>query len=540
MSVRSTQLLAPAELARIQAVSYHPLTHRQGGALPLRTHGSSFAMIASFRTPLFLIVATVALPGCRAAWPFAVAEPAVTETTVAAKAATEPESVVQPTESPTEESQASFTSPATETVAPTASLAVPAPTPTAEQAFAQVLGDIEELGRTDPDAQRQLLKQLQSAKPAHYALVVQQFKAAYAYSRELRQRSRPEPLPVDLPPVESSPIEPASRSDETQQPRFLPEPLGKLDDPRAVRKIDETPQNNQQTTHDQNSPLRTIDPRRNQLAEQITEPERDRRPAVVHADYEEDAISEESPVRPVSAVLTKSNETWEASLKRAIDGLSITTRGPAQSTDDLHERLRLRLLELAAGRHDAALMPIDGLSREEQDYWSKQLFALATLLDHQAQPDQKRRASAASVQLADAAGELSEMCPLTVRNLTFCSQIQGYGAYEPLAVTTFSPGQRLSLYAEVDNFHSVSTPQGYHTALNTSYQILDSTGNRIDGNDFPTIDDYCLRRRRDFHTQYGITLPNQLSPGKYQLQLTVKDQHAHKLGHATVDFDVAR
>jgi hypothetical protein len=431
-------------------------------------------------------------------------------------------------------------SPATETTSPPTSPVLPAPAPTAEQAFAQVLGDIEELGRTDPDAQQQLLKQLQSAKPAHYSLVVQQFKAAYAYSHELRQRSRPEPLPVDPPPVESSPVEPTSRSDETQQPRLLPEPLGKLDDPRAARKFDEMPENEQQLAHDQVTPLRTIDPRRNQLADHVTEPARDRPSAVVHADYEEELVSEESAVVPASAVSTKTNESWEQSLTRAIDGLSITTRGPAESTDDLHQRLRLRLLELAAGRHDAALAPIDGLSTDEQDYWSKQLFAIATLLDHQTQPDQKRRASAACVQLADAAGELSEMCPLTVRNLTFCSQIQGYGAYEPLAVTTFAPGQRLSLYAEVDNFRSVSTPQGYHTALNTSYQILDSTGNRVDGNDFPTIDDYCLRRRRDFHTQYGITLPKQLAPGKYQLQLTVKDQHANKLGHTTIDFDVAR
>jgi hypothetical protein len=251
-------------------------------------------------------------------------------------------------------------------------------------------------------------------------------------------------------------------------------------------------------------------------------------------------VPTDSPVVPASASSPATDESWEQTLSRAIDGLSVATREPPKSTDDLDRRLRLRLLELAAGRQEAALAPIDGLTSGEQDFWSKQLFAVATLLDHEAQPDSKRRATAASAHLGEAADKLGELCPLIVRNLTFCSQIQGYGSYEPLAVTTFKPGQRLSLYAEVDNYRSISTPQGYHTAISTSYQITDNAGNRVDGNEFPTIDDYCLRRRRDFHTQYGITLPTQLAPGNYQLQLTIRDAHANKLGQATVDFDITR
>ena len=77
-----------------------------------------------------------------------------------------------------------------------------------------MIGDIAELGEIDPAAQQQLLKQLQAAKPAHYPLVVQQFKSAYAYSRELRARSRDEELlPLDTYPAVAN---------ENAEPRLLP------------------------------------------------------------------------------------------------------------------------------------------------------------------------------------------------------------------------------------------------------------------------------------------------------------------------------
>lgn len=537
-------MLALAELARIAAVFYHPAVLSPPAEF-FRSANAAHCqlMIVSFRRLMIVLAASLVLSGCRAAWPFAARELNVSETTVAAKPTAEPPSPATPTAPPAEESQASFNAPAPTPPITPISAATPGAASTAEQAFAQVLADIEELGRTDPAAQQQLLKQLQTAKPAHYALVVQQFKAAYAYSRELRQRSRPEPpLPVEvLPHEETLPVEPASRSDDTQ-PRLLPEPLSKLDDPRSARPDVEEPAKATRTPIAEKTSLRAIDPRRDRsvdVAVDLSSPALSKSSAVIQADYEQDAESDEPKVIPTSASSQRIDESWEQSLTRAIDGLLVETREPPQSTDDLHQRLRLRLLELAADRQEAALTPIEGLSSGEQDYWSKQFFALATLLDHQAQPDEKRRATAASVHLADAVNELGELCPLIVRNMVFCSQIHGYGAYVPLTSTTFKPGQRLSLYAEVDNYRSISTPQGFHTALSTSYQILDAAGNRADGNEFPTIDDYCLRRRRDFHTQYGITVPAHLSPGRYQLQLTIKDQHANKLGHATVEFEIA-
>jgi hypothetical protein len=68
--------------------------------------------------------------------------------------------------------------------------------------------------------------------------------------------------------------------------------------------------------------------------------------------------------------------------------------------------------------------------------------------------------------------------------------------------------------------------------------VLDDKGERIAGGEFPDIDDCCRSRRRDFHIQYGLALPEKLEPGRFQLQLVVKDRQSDKIGHATASFEI--
>ena len=50
--------------------------------------------------------------------------------------------------------------------------------------------------------------------------------------------------------------------------------------------------------------------------------------------------------------------------------------------------------------------------------------------------------------------------------------------------------------------------------------------------------DLVRSRRRDFHIQYGLSLPEKLAPGRYRLQLVVKDRQSDKIGHATASFEI--
>jgi hypothetical protein len=60
----------------------------------------------------------------------------------------------------------------------------------------------------------------------------------------------------------------------------------------------------------------------------------------------------------------------------------------------------------------------------------------------------------------------------------------------------------------------------------------------VGGGEIPDVNDCCRSRRRDFHIQYGITLPENLAPGPYRLQLVIKDRQSDKRGQATVAFEI--
>ena len=229
---------------------------------------------------------------------------------------------------------------------------------------------------------------------------------------------------------------------------------------------------------------------------------------------------------------------WQAHLDLAIDDLQTRLADGPQSTAEVHQVVSLRLLQLLAGQTETALQPIPNISPQEQDYWSSQIFSLATFLDHHRQPDDDRRAAASVVHLDEAVGHLRELGTLSVRNLAFCKNVFGYGAYEPINNPTFTPGQQLTLYLEVENYHSESTAKGYKTMLGASYEVVNDSGERVAGGEFPNIEDSCQSRRRDFHIQYGLVLPKTAKSGKHHLKLVIDDRQSDKRGNASIAFDV--
>ena len=104
--------------------------------------------------------------------------------------------------------------------------------------------------------------------------------------------------------------------------------------------------------------------------------------------------------------------------------------------------------------------------------------------------------------------------------------------------TRFRPRQQVTVYAEVENFRSEPAPNGFHTTLASSYQVVDESGRRVDGGQFPEIKDLCLNRRRDFHMQFAIPLPERIYPGQYRLELIVTDLLSNKIGQQSIGFEI--
>jgi len=417
--------------------------------------------------------------------------------------------------------------------------------PTRDEAFAAVLGDIRQLGAENPAALQDLLKQLDTTEPGHWQSLVKRYKADLAMHRQLKQGPAHE-LPIahaahSTPSMGHSTghsTAHAAPAIEQAQPAGVPEtkPAHSHEAPPAQQPIPSTyPVTNASATLEV-SPGVTVTavepPAANVRLASAAEPIGSAGPNQAH-------MPEAGEHEPPHAQLREpAPRHWQASLREAIASLEIQTQSQPLSTSEAYRHARLRLLLLAADDLDGAVAPVPGLSPTEQDYWSKQMFAVATMLDQHSQPETTRRAAAAGMHLAKAYGQLQQMGSLAVRNLTFCESVTAYGSYEPRKSRKFLPGEQVTLYVEVENFRSVETDKGLHTVIGSSYRVVDEYGKQVDGQECSVVDDYCLSRRRDFHIEYGVKLPERIYEGEYRLELTLTDQLGNKIGRTSIDFEI--
>jgi hypothetical protein len=222
----------------------------------------------------------------------------------------------------------------------------------------------------------------------------------------------------------------------------------------------------------------------------------------------------------------------------AIRSMESAAAPGAKSENDIALQARLRMLYLLAGRRDDAMRPLPAAPQATQDYWSSQIYGLATWMDAEKTPDPARRAAETKRILSEALNQLADAAPLTVRNLTFCTAVHYFGSFDAVKSGEFKAGEKVLVYAEVENFHSESTPKGFHTAVKLSWQLFDSRGGRAADYVPATSDETSLTPKHEFFLTKWFYLPSPLSPGKYTLQFTVEDVLGHKVGQSSTELTV--
>lgn len=377
------------------------------------------------------------------------------------------------------------------------------------QALADVLAELAAMGALEPEAQQQLVDDLRATDPALWPGVVQAFRASLAYRRRAADRAKSVAAPAQDQPAE------IARNDIATSSMLEPLESAPIGDPPPAASS-ALPNASDATTASLSSTAAT--------------------------GASASAVQSSLPVQPANhqtpttGPLAKA--AWQQQLAPAIVELEKQTRGSPQDADAVARHVWLRMLYLAAGRRDDALKPIPGIAPAQQDYWSKQLFALATYLDSQRTDDSSLRAAEAVQHLTRAAASLAEQGRLRVCNLAFCSAVESYGVHKRIDQHEFKPDQELLVYAEVENFKSEETEQGFHTALQSSYQILDSQGRRVAHDELPLTEEHCQNRRRDYFVRYFIRLPKTIYDGAYTLEWTIEDTLARKIGQSTIEFTI--
>jgi hypothetical protein len=420
--------------------------------------------------------------------------------------------------------------------------------PANAQAMQEIMAELHQLGALDPAAQNKLMDDLRQTDPALWPLVMQQFRAAIAYKRRMAAHEAMAlsgTLPVSGSAAASSSL--ASGSVGATSPL----PTGNLaaGDLAVNSSLAST----------------TVAPSVGQSAERVSRlppagnvqpvfnpaPKNTDQAAVkVPADSQSAKSTPEGPQPKQSGkesgVISASYDApspsqpgdWQGDLTSAIKALEGTASSDPKTAEQLAQQARLRMLYVLAGRRDDALKPIPSAPPAMQEFWTKELYGLAMLLDSEKTPDAIRRAAESKQVLSEAISRLGETAPLVVRNLAFCTAIQSYGCTTPFKKYEFVPDQEALLYAEMENFASESTAKGYHTQLRSSYQILDSAGQRVADHTFTTTEEYCQNARRDFFIGYHLRMPKRINPGRYTLQLTIEDLKSQKVGQSSIEFTI--
>jgi hypothetical protein len=348
--------------------------------------------------------------------------------------------------------------------------------------LAAIMAEVQQLGAMDPAAQNALLEDLKKTDPSLWPQLMQTFRASIAYRKQSEERAR-------LAAQQAGGIKQVAYANGAPKP--LPEAADAALAPKEA-------------------------------------------PADLAPTYPDTHLPE---VHMASAEI--SSDDWHGQLDAAIKVLENRVGGGGGNGSlSPAEQATLRMLYLAAGRRDDALKPLTGTAPAEQEFWSEELFGLATALDEQRLPDAQHRAAEAAEHLRDAASKLGQSATLVTRNLAFCSEVQSYGIFKAFPKYEFKPGQEVVLYAEVQNFDSETTDKGYHTALKSSYQIVDGRGARVAEQEYATTEEWCKNPRCDYFVRYFMYMPTRIYDGNYTLQLTIEDTIGNKVAQSSIPFTI--
>jgi hypothetical protein len=220
----------------------------------------------------------------------------------------------------------------------------------------------------------------------------------------------------------------------------------------------------------------------------------------------------------------------------------------------------LRLLYLLADRSGDAVSAIESLPPEEQELWQSMVMAM----DHYRGPvppsaeqpaaddpstnepgsDRSVQLMAVAEQLRAAVQHAQALSPLTIRRSSFCTAINGFANVDEVPAASFTAGQPVLIYVELDNFRSERTEAGiYRSVFSASLEIVrvdDQGEHQVDVFPLPSIEDEATVRRTDFFQSFELVIPSHLPEGTYQVRILLRDQLSQQQARATLPFTVRR
>ncbi len=145
--------------------------------------------------------------------------------------------------------------------------------------------------------------------------------------------------------------------------------------------------------------------------------------------------------------------------------------------------------------------------------------------------------------LLEMADRLRSEAQLSIPTVAFCSQVQSYGVYTPMATSQFPAGRNndLIVYNDVANFTSIEGSDGiWRTRLQQQMVLYTDNGLAVwpERSNADTFIDQSRNRRHDFFISRLVRLPSSLAAGKYVLKVTLTDEQSNRVVEASSPLEI--
>jgi len=202
---------------------------------------------------------------------------------------------------------------------------------------------------------------------------------------------------------------------------------------------------------------------------------------------------------------------------------------------------RDRLIEPAtfAPPNDAKAEPVEAPTPEDLDgtLWDYVLSALAESVEPEPAPE-----PLPPVQVVPPPPQLSPpqaVASLVIADLRICRRVLGFGRTEPLATGHVTPTQAILIYCEVEGLSDEEVNGDFRSRMSSSVAIVaEGATEPAWRGELGIAEDHCNRHRRDYFVSYRLTIPADLAPGHYEVQITQKDLLSGNQATRAIGLDI--
>jgi hypothetical protein len=209
---------------------------------------------------------------------------------------------------------------------------------------------------------------------------------------------------------------------------------------------------------------------------------------------------------------------------------------------DLSAQTDAQMLKFVRDEPVPDLSTMAGLAPEDRELLGALMDSL-TNFRNQLRADNNMLFSKKIRPLVELSDRLHSQAELSVPTVALCTKVTTFGIYEPIDPARFIAGkanQQAVVYSEVENFLSLPNEKNLYQTKVTEDIVLytEASGLPVWSDQKRTYDDQSHHRRHDFFLARVITLPANLTIGRYLLKVTVEDLQAKHIAENTVPIEI--